>query len=143
MHGWIKHFVDGTKEIGTDFDARMKRVSWSRGRLTGMIAAEIIHGNKRMAIISPGRFWQSDDYEVNIYEPTPSLRVRRLQRQIRKEDHMMIVQREADSIVVNVSSMYLSNAAAFDLAGYEGKWITIEYNLQTRKFKCGIEENMI
>ena len=80
MRAWIKYFADGSKEVGNDIDIELKRASWSRGRLTDMVSAEVLYDNKRLAILIPGKFWQSDDYEVSVFEPHPSLVVRRLQR---------------------------------------------------------------
>lgn len=143
MHGWIKHFVNGTKEIGTDEDVAANKASWSKGRLIGIAAAEIIHGNKRMAILSPGRFWQSDDYEVSYGEPTPSMRVRRLQRQIQSGDYMFVVSKDANTMIVNMLQPNQVHSTAIDVRGMIGRWLTIEYDITTQRFSCRIEEHMI
>jgi hypothetical protein len=86
MNGWIKKFGDGTKEVGTDELVRAKRASWSRGRLSGMIGVELHHGASHVFLDGTGKFWQSDDYEVLLLEPTPTLKTRRLQKKIEPMD---------------------------------------------------------
>lgn len=136
MYGWIKHFADGTKEVGTDEDVGMKRASWSRGRLTSMVGAEVIHGNVRMAILSPGEFWQSDDYDVDVFEPTPSLVVRRLQKKIERGDGLRRVQ-DDNSIVLSLDDTYVPSEEII------GKWLTLEYNLAKQQLRWKIKENRI
>ena len=123
MYGWIKLFADGTKEVGTDYDVSRKKASWSRGRLEGMVGAEIIHGNKSIAIYAPGVFWQSDDYEITVHPNSkPELKVRRLQKQIEKMDYLHFnINPDKDC----------------------GKWLTIELDITTGKSSWSVQETKI
>lgn len=136
MHGWVKHFADGTKEIGSDRAVRLKRASWSRGRLNDMVGAEIIHGSKRLAILTPGEFWQSDDYDVNIFEPTPSLAIRRLQYKIQRGDSLRAEWLE-DSLVLRPGIGF------FALEKDIGRWMTLELNVRTGEINYSIQEQKI
>ncbi len=135
-YGWVKHFADGTKEFGSDQAVRMKRASWSQGRLTGMIGAEVIHGNKRIAIFTPGEFWQSDDYDVRIFESTPSLAIRRLQYKIQPEDSLRAEWLE-NSLVLRPGIGF------YALPEKVGKWMTLELNIETGEIDFSIQENRI
>jgi hypothetical protein len=136
MHGWVKYFADGTKEVGTDEDVHMKRASWSRGRLTSMVGAEVIHGNVRMAILSPGRFWQSDDYDVDLFESTPSLVIRRLQRQIQRGD-ILYARANKETLVFSTEGSLVAPDT------HIGKWLTLEYNVSEQQLSYRIAENII
>lgn len=135
MYGWIKHFADGTEVIGTDHDVQKKKTSWSKGRLTGMIGVEVIHGNKRMAIFTPGEFWQSDDYDVNLLDSTPILVTRRLQYKIQGMDGLCEKQ-QPDNVV------FCKGDSNFDI-GRVGKWLTLELDIKTGKISCNVKENRI
>ena len=137
MYGWIKLFADGTEEIGTDEDVHKKQASWSQGRLEDMIGAEIIHGNKRIAIHAPGTFWQSDDYEVTVHQNgEPELKVRRLQKQININDNLSVKQFE-NSFLIASQEAYLM------MHNLVGKWLTLEMNVETGQLSYNIQETMI
>lgn len=136
MNGWVKHFADGTKEIGTDRDVQMKKASWSHGRLTGMTAAEIIHENKKLSIMLPGDYWQSDDYDVSIFTSKPELIVRRLQFQI--------FEGLAWSFWENENELGIRRGAyTLSYGSIVGKWITLELDVRTGKMTRSIQENRI
>ena len=135
MNGWVKHFADGTTEVGTDYNVQTKKASWSRGRLTGMVGAEIIHGNKRLAIWMPGTFWQSDDYEVNFLESTTKIVTRRLQWQFKKQDTFRVFE-DQDSIEIRIPFYTMGQSL-------KGKWLTVELDVQSGKLEHSIRENRV
>lgn len=143
MNGWVKYFADGSKEIGSDRDVKLKRASWSRGRLSGMTGAEIFHQNKKMAILAPGTFWQSDDYQVDVFEPTPSIVTRRLQRQIQKDDHFFMVYQDDNTLVVTPLVPDRFVEGLLDVKDQAGQWLTVEYDVKNGSFKCYVEGHMI
>lgn len=136
MHGWVKHFVDGTKEVGTDYDVRMKKASWSRGRLTKMVGAEILHGEKRLVIQLPGTYWQSDDYDVSIFSSQPELVTRRLQFQIFEGCAWSFWECENE---FGIRRGFYS----MSYGPMVGRWITLELDVKTGKMTRSIQENRI
>lgn len=145
MYGWIKHFADNTREVGTDNDVQRGRASWSKGRLEDMIDAEVFYGEKIISIISPGKFWQSDDYEVPLHGTEPKLVVRRLQRQL-KEGETFAISIDHNSILaagpVNLRQTWHCSVLVVT-ESMDGKWLTLEYNLERDRFTYRIEENKI
>jgi hypothetical protein len=136
MNGWIKHFADGSKEVGTDQAVYAKKASWSKGRLADMIGAEVVHGNKRIAILVPGEFWQSDDYDVSFLQSTPSLVKRRLQYKIQKSLGLKVEWQDDSVVVLLCPGFYATEEQV-------GQWVTIELDIKTGKFDFTVQENRI
>lgn len=82
-NGWVKYFSDGTIEIGRDDD---DLASWTKGRQDKMIGVSMHHGDTSIYLMTedsqPGRFWQSDDYEVLFGEANPVRITRRIERKL-------------------------------------------------------------
>lgn len=138
MYGWIKLFADGTKEIGIDTDVKAKRATWQGGRLHNMIGAEIYHGTKHLAILVPGTFWQSEDYEVSFLDSTPQLLTRRIQKRIEPKDTFFIMHNK-DEIILGPDNGLPILVDKDDI----GKWITLELDISSSIVRCSIKETMI
>lgn len=138
MYGWIKLFADGTKEIGTDTDVRAKKATWQGGRLHDMIGVEMYHGTKYLAILVPGTFWQSEDYEVSFLDSTPQLIVRRIQKQIEPRDTFFITHNK-DKIILGPENGRPIPVDENDV----GKWITLELDVSSKIVTCSVKETMI
>lgn len=80
---WIKYFLDNSIEIGSDADPL---ASWTRGRQDKMTGVSLHHQEINLYLITedglPGRFWQSDDYEVVIGHEAPVRTTRRIEQKV-------------------------------------------------------------
>jgi len=149
MYGWIKHFTDGTKEVGTDDNIRQKKASWTKGRLQNMLGAEVHAGNVQLVIMGAGEYWQSNDYDVDVFQKVPTMVIRRLQHKIidgvkygvwRIGIHIISVaplhyMTECDLVPIEIIDMNSSEST--------DKWITLEYDIQSNNFSWRLEDNKI
>jgi hypothetical protein len=85
-YGWVKHFADGTAEVGSDEAISAGKASWTRGRQNGIVAVSLSDGPVVVYLTTdgddPGKFWQSDDYEVTFGKTSPVLIKRRIQLKV-------------------------------------------------------------
>lgn len=138
MNGWIKKFADGQTEVGTDRDVRRKRASWSRGRLSGMVGVSLQHEGTTVIIEGTGDFWQSDDLEVNFFEPTPSYITRRLQKKLTEDDRWLLITSAPGGKyykyeVLSLPPVELVGRQMFPVKqGVAGKWLTLEIDARTK-----------
>lgn len=144
MSQWIKRFVDGTTEIGTDDLVRSRRASWSRGRLDAMAAVSLSSGDLEVWLggTLPSAFWQSDDLEVNLLEVNPKRIVRRVQRRLISLDNIILERWVKPG---QVYELYITSKQELPLVGflprwvlcdqYVGQWITVEIDLLSQSFK--------
>ena len=147
MNGWVKLFADGTKELGTDEDVKRKLASWSRGKLINMIGSEIYQDNIKMAIEGLGPYWQSDDYDVSFMESTPSMVIRRLQKQITKDDAFWMCNVGLKTfkyifLSLQEQQIYAGNTDPVPKE-WVGKWFTVTLDLKQRTCLFSIEESKI
>jgi len=141
VNGWIKRFVDGSWEEGKDKEVLAGRASWSRGRLEGMLRAEVHHGRYFLGICGPGEYWQSDDFSVNLSSGETQLETRRLQRKIVLPDTNMVVQRKESELLVFVytgSPPYMPGEFLCVSPEMLGKWLTLELNLKDDSLQMNI-----
>lgn len=140
MYGWVKTFADGSKEIGTDRDVQRRKASWSRGRLTHMIGAEVHHGNKVLSIHGPGEYWQSDDYDISTTSMRPVLAVRRLSYQLTCGDVLYFGEGE-NHLVVGIETARKAPNRLFTVdEEMAGKWLTLEYDVHRDEISWKIRE---
>ena len=86
MGYWVKTFVDGTNEYGSDTDVLSGIASWSRGKLYNIHKVSLTEGSKSIIICGSGDYWQSDDYE-SVFPYSASTRIRRrIERKIKESD---------------------------------------------------------
>lgn len=93
-NGWIKFFVDGTTESGSDEKVQLKQASWSRGKLDSIIKTELSHDNFTICLRGQGNYWQSDDWETDILGNSKIL-TRRLAKQIEIKDNYIYVRKNS------------------------------------------------
>lgn len=149
--GWIKQFLDGTHEVGTNHDVQNKRASWSQGRLNSMFQAEIEQDNCVILIDGLGSYWQSDDYEVSLGETWPSMVTRRLQRQICQGDIFVDISNENQGKrlfacvgqVEGLSDKRVAGKRSLLTTKDIGKWLTLEIDLITKSTRYYISEHRI
>lgn len=151
MNGWVKYFLDSTVEIGTDNDVRLKKASWSRGRLSDMTGAKILFNNKGFLLQGIGSYWQSDDLDAKIFDKTSSLAVRRLQKQIDKDDMWIYVTMTDTGKKFTVQnarqdpySLPPANAQTYAVTkDLVGKWLTLEYHIESNETRMYFSDTQI
>jgi len=84
--GWIKHFADGSRELGYDHLVGDKQASWSRGRLEGMTAVEVHHNGTTVMIEGTGEFWQWDTLEADLLSSNTKIIGRTISKKIHEKD---------------------------------------------------------
>jgi len=141
MEGWTKYFIDSTSENGSDKLIEAGKASWRRGRLDGMVAADISNGKVTVSIGSPavGQFWQSDTF-ISSNVGTKCIE-RRVERYISKEDfeanlYIYIRKKGIEASVLLVP--FIAKPSELHSAGFEqycaitrdlvGQWIIAELN---------------
>jgi len=90
MQGWIKHFIDGESEVGSDSLVRRHQASWTHGRHDGLCAVDL-HFKEKIFTLScgVGEYWQSDTMIACMMKgaSVPGQMVtRRISRKITAED---------------------------------------------------------
>lgn len=107
MGMWIKHFIDGTSELGTDNDIKNKEASWTKGRLKDIKSVELSNKIVLANLSVPDSEWHHfDHFVVNPELENPvSIRVLRvIQAKIQKEHIGMFV----NSLVSGKFNFYFS-----------------------------------
>lgn len=85
MSHWIKLFSDGTDEKGTDTNIAKGKASWSRGRLTQMIAAVLHYSGRTVRLEGIGPYWQKDIATMS-FNSSPKRIARQLGKKINEDD---------------------------------------------------------
>jgi hypothetical protein len=64
--GWIKHFTDGSEEIGTDKLIQEGQASWRNGRLDGISSVTIQENRSSYMMVCSlaTEWWQGDKYHA-------------------------------------------------------------------------------
>jgi len=63
MNGWIKHYADGGKYIGSDEEVYSGRASWRKSPSQGLVAVDLVVNGEVKSLIGIGEYWQSDMFE--------------------------------------------------------------------------------
>lgn len=133
---WIKHFQNGPLVSNLD-----EQSSWRNSRLEGMVGTTCFYKKHEIIeIIGHGNYWQSEDYEVEFGKSVPTLITLRLQKQINPQDKFFSSNRSKNSqqyfdVVVFLSDAYRSvHIYPIDTKNIN-QWYTIEYDIQSQKFK--------
>jgi hypothetical protein len=72
MGAWVKLFVDGSKEHGSDQEIAKGNASWSRGRLDGIREVRLFGKTQVCSLSVPNTLWhQFDRFIVVVSEGTP------------------------------------------------------------------------
>lgn len=149
MNGWIKYFAFGRPEYGTDKDVINKSASWSRGRLSEMIAAELWHNDLRVVrIVGPGEYHQSDDFSVSLHYSKPDRIIRRLQFLIQPQHDFVVGYMQSNTI-----DAYLTNSEVMHsdkqyslfcgLHSNTGEWLTVEYDIKYDKIGMYVSKEQL
>ena len=143
-NGWVKHFLDGKAEYGYDHLIKANQASWSRGRLTGMCAVEIVHNDKIITgIHGPGEYHQSDDYEVSMISDRYRLLKRRIQKLISSTDLFI----HADKDHVRFYGISIVNLEGPSIARVQkdmiGQWLTVEYDCIQKNIHISLKDKRI
>ena len=85
MSYWVKLFSDGTQEKGTDTNIAKGKASWSKGRLSHMIAAILHFGGQTIRLEGRGPYWQKDIATMSFNLP-PRRIARQLGKKINEDD---------------------------------------------------------
>ena len=87
---WIKHFTDGTKQVGTDEAIMAEEISF-KAELQNMKSLEL-HMNGQIKVLEgEGEFWQFDNYQMLIGRPAPILFSRSIQRKVGEDDNWLAI----------------------------------------------------
>jgi hypothetical protein len=143
MNGWTKYFTDGTKEEGSDEDVRDRKASWSKGRLQDICCLETWHQDVGLSIKGTGSFWQSDDWEVIFLQSTPSIILRRIEKQIHETDKCIIIEKSNSPLRVSVEFKDSFEAGGIPLEDKQGQWFVIELDLEQKAIRTYFTEEKI
>lgn len=140
MNYWVKKFISD-KEIGTDKDIKLKKASWSNGRLDNMVGAELHHNSQHLYISGIGNYWQSDTYEVLMYNSTPKLVSRRIEKQITNQDLYF-------KYIIGPNKLEMTFNTVLNIAGklvkiesdWINKWLVAEMDVNTHHLKYYISD---
>jgi len=142
MHGWIKHFSDGTSEVGSDRAVRSHRASWTRGRHEGMVSVDL-HWNGMLYTLScgEGEYFQSDTMTA-LFSPGQKMpgkmQTRRISRQLNENDvGKFISHNRIDSVtIVRLSDEEDSTEIVTSMIG---KWLILELTAETGDVRIVIQ----
>jgi len=149
MDGWIKYFEDGTYESGSDKDVFEGTASWTKGQLHDIQSVAAHHGNRHICITGSGQFWQSNDYEIEVFGKSPKVITRRIQRKLTAGDFAIAFYRTEHSLMLRVVDVNDSNSLVYAdsnigvRAGEIGSWLTLEYHAETGTTGFYISEEKI
>lgn len=135
MNGWTKYYSNDTNLVGSDLDVEQELVSWSESSLDNMIACDLSHNDYFLKINGIGNYWQSDDYILDLSQPSgsPGTRIcRRLQKQIdASEQYAKLIQHSVDKNfeVITYNEEQQDINGIVELATLTGKWLTLEIDL--------------
>lgn len=130
-NGWTKYFEDCSCEYGLDTDPG---ASWSRGRLDGMNAVSLTHGDQHIAISKvpgPGEFWQADVMEATVFLGTHRV-ARQIMCYIDPGDARLDIYQTEHSTMLRVTVDVFSPPG--DLSeeipqDKKGNWLVLEYDI--------------
>lgn len=148
-NGWVKYFGSGNPEYGTDQHIRSRLASWSRGRLQGMVAAELYHHEQCVIRINgAGVYHQSDDFEASIYQSTPIHTARRLQFKIRQQDKFVVGNLSRNKINAflvgdEVCFSHRQYSLICSLHGLADQWLTTEYSIKDDEVLLYVSEDQL
>lgn len=151
--GWIKHFKDGTSEVGFDYLVESRKVSWQRGRLDGLVAIDLYVG-PIIATLSAGEkdYWQSDTM-VAKFSPFKKVKgeylVRRIQCRLTNEDIGKYVYRYqypyGNRFMIKLGEpselppAYLTDSWLVKQE-HIGRWLVVSGNLETKALNVSLEK---
>lgn len=136
MNGWIKYFAYGRPEYGDDYSVANKLASWSCGRLQNIISTELWHNNAMVArIVAPGRYHQSDDFDVSVLSNQSRRIIRRLQFLIEPHHEFVVGKMTSNSIdayITNSETLCYDKQYSLFTGIYDciGQWLTVEYDIR-------------
>ena len=148
VNGWVKCFLDGTREEGYDNLVDKKLASWQKGKLDNIIEVKLYHEGKGILLLGRGTYWQSDDWEVPLFTSPGYFKTRRIERQISSTDHHLLrFQNENDTIfacIDDLEELYDEDDIIhkFDIDDI-GHWLCIEMNAQSKEVSWYINEDKI
>lgn len=156
-NGWIKHFADGTVELGHDHLVRARKASWTNGRINDLVAVEIRHGEMNISLYGGlGNWWQSDtmiarygknrDGSKHVSQPT--FLTRRIEYQISQDDVGKLmgiwVYKNSLSTVVrlgNKKTIKHAHVIRNITEEHVGMWIIAAIQVQEMNFKIHFSDN--
>ena len=137
MGYWKKYFADNTELVGTDRDVARGLATWSRSRLSDMVAAETVYEDKILRIQGPGEYWQSDGYEAIFPGPGSRMTRRRIERRIEPDDGFFFYTSDSHKTVVAFTNLAgvlypLGQPIPIPLR-WCGTWMILEYDIKLGK----------
>lgn len=147
MGAWVKRFVDGKFEVGTDYDVSNKKASWTKGRLDWISSVEI-HDGKIIVLEGTGSFWQSDDLEARLgINESYNIVTRRIQKQLTWLDGVIYWSVKGTVIHFKIGPALPDSHRSYHMIPIDskdwGKWFTLELDIKTGKVTYSIQENRI
>lgn len=147
-NGWVKYFLDGTKEEGWDDLVKARLASWTNGRHEGIGSVEMHHDDRIITINGPGRFWQQDTFEAKVLVNGGELVERKILRQITSNDIIICLHGGmGGSSTVTVAGYELVNLPCPHRLkvkpSWIGKWISLKMDIKNRSTIWNIEELLV
>ena len=140
-NGWVKHFIDGTIEHGSDLLVEQGKASWSRGRLEGIDRVEIWHQGRFIAIQGPGEYWQSDTFEVGVLESDSQLVSRTIYRKFYPENTHMRFEEVLGSRFISVGFPELADGDGHVMKvshQWCGLWLKLDMSVENLGTSCDV-----
>ena len=125
-NGWVKHFIDGTIEHGSDLLVEQRLASWSRGRLDGIDHVEVWYGGRFVSLQGQGEFWQSDTFEARVLANSSTLIKRTISKKLNDKDHWVVLFFNGPENIVGakiVSEVNLPMAHVFTQIQIKREWV--------------------
>jgi hypothetical protein len=158
-NGWMKHFQDGSTEIGADRLTDQGHASWSLGRLSNIVTV-CLHCDDLHATIESnhiGEFWQSDEMEAALFRSSARCVKRRIQRKIQDKDAMFVVRvhpvpNSKTGQMVDVEILTMQDISwkpkhvgdMFPITdSNKGKWFTLEIDIKDQSISYYFADDKI
>ena len=138
-NGWIKYYLNGETYEGYDHEVIVRKKSWSKSSLSGMVRTKLIHDGVSASIHGLGNFWQSDLLEVPMRlnnTVRPRWVKRRISKQILKSDKYLTIEHKANHTSYNLLDMPNINRIANIIPipdSLEGYWLVVTIDPDTLK----------
>lgn len=144
MNGWIKHFTDRSFQTGYDKDIEARNSSWTHGKLDGICGVYLKHNDTVITLRGVGEYWQSDDYDVVVFDTTPERVIRRVQKKITDFDYFlrMVTTNKFVNFYID-QQMTGPEIPSMSLKPYKDKWLTVEYNIPNSSVSWYFSEGKI
>jgi hypothetical protein len=144
MGFWVKKFIDGIDEMGSNEAIRIGRASWTRGRLHGIKTVYLTHGLITIGISGQGEYHQSDTYESQVGINGSKMIARRVERKIVRTDRHFSIFTLPNSLHISFNQPELPNTKIITVKkDMFDKWLIAEINLKSNTMRYYIRSERL